>query len=80
MQEAESALNEARQRLTELEAARRARQDERSLKAGEQAKLQARLDVLAQAEQSLSGYAEGRVSCWRPRAGRAGRGAGCTRR
>lgn len=59
VQEAESALNEARQRLTGLETARRARLDERSLKAGEQARLQARLDVLEQAEQSLSGYAEG---------------------
>lgn len=59
VQEAEMALSTARQQLTELEAARRAKQDERNLKAGEQAKLQARLDVLEQAEKSFSGYAEG---------------------
>ncbi|MCX7754202.1 MAG: chromosome segregation protein SMC [Anaerolineales bacterium] len=59
VQEAETALSAARQQLTELEAARRAKQDERNLKAGEQAKLQARLDVLEQAEKSFSGYAEG---------------------
>lgn len=59
LQQAEAGLTAMRQRLAELESARRTHQDERSAKAGEQAKLRARLDVLEQAEQSLSGYAEG---------------------
>jgi len=58
-QQAEADLTAIRQRLAELESARRTRQDERNARAGEQAKLQAQLDVLEQAEKSLSGYAEG---------------------
>ncbi len=57
--QAEADLTAIRQRLGELEQARRARQDERNAKAGEQTKLQAQLDVLEQAEKSLSGYADG---------------------
>jgi len=64
--EAESALRQAeadltalRQRLGELESTRRQRQDERNAKQGEQTRLQAQLDVLEQAENSLSGYADG---------------------
>ncbi len=59
LQQAEADLTATRHRLSELESARRALQDERNAKAGEQTKLQARLDVLEQAEKSLSGYAEG---------------------
>ncbi len=58
-QQAETDLTAIRGRLAELESARRTRQDERNARAGEQAKLQAQLDVLEQAEKSLSGYAEG---------------------
>ncbi len=57
--QAEADLTAIRHRLGELESARRTRQDERNARAGEQAKLQAQLDVLEQAEKSLSGYAEG---------------------
>lgn len=59
LQQAEADLTATRQRLAELESARRTRQDERNARAGEQAKLQAQLDVLEQAERSLSGYADG---------------------
>ncbi|PWH13603.1 MAG: chromosome segregation protein SMC [Anaerolineae bacterium] len=59
LQQAENDLTKVRQRLSELETTRRAKQDERSLKAGEQVRLQARLDVLELAEKSLAGYAEG---------------------
>ncbi len=58
-QQAETDLTALRQRLGELEAARRQRQDERNAKQGEQTRLQAQLDVLEQAENSLSGYADG---------------------
>jgi len=57
--QAEADLTAIRQKLGELETARRARQDERNAKAGEQTKLQAQLEVLEQAEKSLSGYADG---------------------
>jgi chromosome segregation protein len=57
--QAEADLTAIRQQLSELESARRARQDERNAKAGEQTRLQAQLDVLEQAEKSLSGYADG---------------------
>jgi len=57
--QAEANLNAARQKLNELEATRRTRQDERNTRAGEQTRLQAQLDVLDQAEKSLSGYADG---------------------
>jgi chromosome segregation protein len=59
LQQAEADLTTIRHRLGELESARRTRQDERNARAGEQAKLQAQLDVLEQAEKSLLGYAEG---------------------
>lgn len=57
--QAEADVAAGRHRLGELESARRIRQDERNARAGEQAKLQAQLDVLEQAERSLAGYAEG---------------------
>jgi chromosome segregation protein len=56
---AEADLIALRQNLSELETARRQRQDERNAKQGEQTRLQAQLDVLEQAEKSLSGYADG---------------------
>ena len=56
---AESELISLRQKVSELEAARRLRQDERNVKAGEQTRLQAQLEVLEQAEKSLSGFADG---------------------
>ncbi len=58
-QRAETDFAALRQKLDELESARRQRQDERSAKQGEQTRLQAQLDVLEQAEKSLSGYADG---------------------
>jgi chromosome segregation protein len=58
-QQAEADLTALRQKLGELEAARRQRQDERNARQGEQTRLQAQLDVLEQAENSLSGYADG---------------------
>lgn len=57
--QAEADLTASRQKLSELESTRRLRQDERNVRAGEQTRLQAQLDVLEQAEKSLSGYAEG---------------------
>ncbi len=57
--QAEQAQAAARQRLEQLETARRARLDERNAKAAEHARLKAQLDVLTQAEQSLSGVADG---------------------
>ncbi len=65
-QEAETAFHQAeddlalsRKKVLELESRRRTVQDERNAKAGQQTRLQAQLDVLDQAEKSLSGYAEG---------------------
>ena len=58
-QQAEADLTALRQKLGELEAARRQRQDERNAKQGEQTRLQAQISVLEQAENSLSGYADG---------------------
>lgn len=57
--QAETDLAALRQRLSELEAARRQRQEERNVKAGEQTRLQAQFEVLEQAENSMSGYADG---------------------
>jgi chromosome segregation protein len=57
--QAETDLAALRQKLGELETARRQRQDERNVRAGEQTRLQAQLDVLDQAEKSMSGYADG---------------------
>ena len=59
LQQAESDLTGLRQKLSDAETARRQRQDERNAKQGEQTRLQAQLDVLEQAEKSLSGYADG---------------------
>ncbi len=58
-QQAETDLTALRQTLSEAETVRRQRQDERNAKQGEQTRLQTKLDVLEQAEKSLSGYADG---------------------
>jgi len=57
--QAETELTALRRKLGGLESARRQRQDERNTKQGEQTRLQAQVDVLEQAEKSLSGYADG---------------------
>ena len=57
--QAETDLTVLQQKLDELEATRRQRQDERNVRAGDQARLQAQLDVLEQAEKSMSGFADG---------------------
>lgn len=57
--QAEADLTAIRQKMGELELTRRTRQDERNARSGEQTRLQAQLDVLEQAEKSLSGYADG---------------------
>ncbi|NTU73964.1 hypothetical protein HGB07_07460, partial [Candidatus Roizmanbacteria bacterium] len=57
--QSETKLGTLRQKLGELELLRRTRQDERNVKVGEQTKLQAQLEVLEQAEKSLSGFADG---------------------
>lgn len=59
LQQSEQARREAQQRLNELEAQRREQLAERARKDVERARLQAQLEVLEQAERSLSGYAEG---------------------
>lgn len=59
LQTAETALTQARQKLNELDVARRARQEERNAKQAEQARAKAQLDVLEKAEAALTGYAEG---------------------
>lgn len=56
---AEARLEAARTRLKELEEARSTAQTERGRLEADAARLQAQLDVLAQAEASLSGYASG---------------------
>jgi chromosome segregation protein len=57
--QAETDLVALRQKSNELDAARRACQDDRNVKAGEQTRMQAQLDVIEQAEKSLSGFADG---------------------
>lgn len=56
---AEAAFARARQGVVMLEGQRRERLDERAHRQTEHSRLQAQLEVLEQAEQSLSGYAEG---------------------
>lgn len=56
---AEEALREHRKALAELETQRKQAQDERSRLEGERAKRNAQLEVLEQAERSLSGLANG---------------------
>ncbi len=58
-QQSEQACQAARQRLAELEAQHQKHLAERARRGAERARLQAQLDVLEQAERSLSGYAEG---------------------
>lgn len=55
----EADLAALRQKVGELENTRRSHQDDRNVRAGEQTRLQAQLDVLDQAEKSLSGFADG---------------------
>ncbi|HEY3313516.1 MAG TPA: chromosome segregation protein SMC [Anaerolineales bacterium] len=57
--QAEAELTALRKKLSTLETSMRARQDERNAKSGEQTRLQAQLDVVEQAEKSLSGFADG---------------------
>ncbi|RME91179.1 MAG: chromosome segregation protein SMC [Anaerolineae bacterium] len=59
VQKAERALEEQRARTVALEEQRRTNLEERARLEAEQDRLQNRLDVLIQAEQSLAGYAEG---------------------
>ncbi|KAF0106273.1 MAG: chromosome segregation protein [Anaerolineaceae bacterium] len=59
MQAAEAELQSARKRLAELEDSLKEGRAKRAAKQAEQARLQAQLDVLEQAEQSLAGYADG---------------------
>jgi chromosome segregation protein len=58
-QSASTALQSKREQVQSLEAARRARQDALSVRQADRARLKAQIDVLEQAEQSLTGYAEG---------------------
>jgi chromosome segregation protein len=58
-QAADVELQSARKRLAELEESIKEGQAKRAAKQAEQARLQAQLDVLEQAEQTLSGYADG---------------------
>ena len=57
--EAESQLAEKRQAVERLESARRAKAEERAQQLAEHTRLQAQLEILEQADQSLAGYAEG---------------------
>src|SRR5574340_1025976 len=56
---AESALQERRRRLEKLDAGRRAALDARAKQESEHSRAHAQREVLEQAEQSLTGYAEG---------------------
>ncbi|MGD0609990.1 MAG: chromosome segregation protein SMC [Anaerolineales bacterium] len=58
-QKAEAGLKTAQKRLAFLENEHKEKQSDRSAKEAVQARFKAQLDVLDQAEQSLSGYAEG---------------------
>ena len=59
VQKAEGALQLARNRQADLEGKVKEKQSTRASRLAEQARLKAQLDVLEQAEQSLSGYADG---------------------
>jgi chromosome segregation protein len=59
LQKALDALQNAEQELAKLEEAFRLQEAERAAVAAEQSRLQAQLQVLEQAEQSLTGYADG---------------------
>jgi len=59
VQKAETELQHAQKRVLELESLIKTKQNERTVKQAEGSRLQAQLDVLEQAEQSLTGYAEG---------------------
>ncbi|MEI6289292.1 MAG: chromosome segregation protein SMC [Chloroflexota bacterium] len=59
LQQVETELAALKQKLNEIETNKRSRQEEKNIKAGEQTKLQAQIEVLEQAERSLSGFAEG---------------------
>ncbi len=59
MQKAEAEFQSAKKRQGELEQQVKEKQSARAARQAEQARLKAQLDVLAQAEQSLAGYAEG---------------------
>ncbi len=59
LQQALAALQAAEQKAAEQETALRRQQEERAARAAERSRLQAQLQVLEQAEQSLTGYADG---------------------
>ncbi len=59
VQKTEAELQLARNQLADLEAQVKGKQSERSARQAEQARFEAQLDVLEQAEQSLAGYADG---------------------
>jgi len=59
LRDAEAQLGEKRQTFEKLEAERRAKSEERTQQLAEHTRLKAQLEVLEQAEHSLSGYAEG---------------------
>jgi chromosome segregation protein len=59
VQKAEGALKQAQNRLSDLEAQVKEKQSAQAANQAERARLQAQLDVLEQAEQSLAGYADG---------------------
>lgn len=59
LQELTTALDEGRQEVEKIEAERRGRLEERGEHQARHSRLQAQLDVLEQAEQSLAGYADG---------------------
>lgn len=59
LQKVETELQTAKKRQSDLELQVKEKQSARAAKQAEQARLKAQLDVLAQAEQSLAGYAEG---------------------
>ena len=59
LQKIQEEVEAARRRVTELEAQLKQKEAERNAKQAEQARLQAQLDVLEQAERSASGLADG---------------------
>lgn len=59
MQKLETSLQGLRQKYQELESTRRQRQEELNTSRAEQSRLQAQAEVLQQADDSLSGFAEG---------------------
>ncbi|HET9587227.1 MAG TPA: chromosome segregation protein SMC [Anaerolineales bacterium] len=59
LRKAEEKQERAKQQVEGLESERRAKSEERALRLTEHARIKAQIEVLEQAEQSLTGYAEG---------------------